>query len=131
MRRVIAFMKSIFFETTVEVYIKSQIVSIEIYSLENKANYCNFVSRKESKMKIILYGKQGHAHTVAFKNFLKTSDVNFEYIDIMKDDEAKAHTKILYDGVLKFPTLFVEDQIYLTPTSEEFNNIMKGLKLRG
>lgn len=82
-------------------------------------------------MKIILYGKQGHAHTVAFKNFLKTSEVKFEYIDVIKNYEAKVHTKKLYDGVLKFPTLFVEDQIYLTPTSEEFNNIMKDLKLRG
>ncbi len=82
-------------------------------------------------MKIILYGKQGHAHTVAFKNFLKTSEVKFEYIDVIKNYEAKVYTKKLYDGVLKFPTLFVEDQIYLTPTSEEFNNIMKDLKLRG
>lgn len=82
-------------------------------------------------MKITLYGKQGHAHTVAFKNFLRTSDVEFHYIDASKDQEAKAHTKELYDGALKFPTLFVDDEVYLTPTSDEFNNIMKDLKLRG
>lgn len=82
-------------------------------------------------MKITLYGKQGHAHTVAFKNFLRTSDVDFEYVDVMKDSEAKEHTKRLYEGVLKFPTLFVDDAVYLTPTSDEFNNIMKDLKLRG
>ena len=35
------------------------------------------------------------------------------------------------DGVLKFPTLFVDEEVYLTPTSDEFNNIMKDLKLRG
>ena len=82
-------------------------------------------------MKITLYGKQGHAHTVAFKNFLRTSDVDFEYVDVLKNEEAKAHTKKLYDGMLKFPTLFVDEEVYLTPTSDEFNNIMKDLKLRG
>lgn len=82
-------------------------------------------------MKITLYGKQGHAHTVAFKNFLRTSDVDFEYVDVLKNEEAKVHTKELYDGALKFPTLFVDDEVYLTPTSDEFNNIMKDLKLRG
>ena len=82
-------------------------------------------------MKIKLYGKQGHAHTVAYKNFLRTSDVSFEYIDVLKDEEAKKHTRELYDGILKFPTLFVDDEIYLTPTTDEFNRIMKDLKLRG
>ena len=82
-------------------------------------------------MKITLYGKQGHAHTVAFKNFLRTSDVDFEYIDVLKNDEAKVHTKKLYDGQLKFPTLFVDDKVFLTPSSDDFNNIMKDLKLRG
>ena len=82
-------------------------------------------------MKITLYGKPGHAHTVAFKNFLRTSDVDFECVDVMKNEKAKQHTKDLYDGALKFPTLFVDDEVYLTPTSDEFNNIMKDLKLRG
>ena len=82
-------------------------------------------------MKITLYGKQGHAHTVAFKNFLRTSDVDFEYVDVLKNEEAKQRTKELYDGALKFPTLFVDEEVYLTPTSDEFNNIMKDLKLRG
>jgi hypothetical protein len=31
---------------------------------------------------------------------------------------------------LKFPTLFVDDVIYLTPTTEEFNKIMQDLRLR-
>lgn len=82
-------------------------------------------------MKITLYGKRGHAHTVAFKNFLRTSDVEFEYIDVLRDSRAKEHTRELYDGVLKFPTLFVDEKVYLTPTSDEFNSIMKDLKLRG
>lgn len=82
-------------------------------------------------MKITLYGKRGHAHTVAFKNFLRTSDVEFEYIDVLSDSQAKEHTRELYDGVLKFPTLFVDEKVYLTPTSDEFNSIMKDLKLRG
>jgi len=38
--------------------------------------------------------------------------------------------KKLYNGVLKFPTLFIDDAIYLTPSTEEFNKIMQDLRLR-
>ncbi|MDT7832982.1 glutaredoxin domain-containing protein [Flavobacteriaceae bacterium S356] len=82
-------------------------------------------------MKITLYGKQGHAHTVAFKNFLRMAEVPFDYMDLAKDEKAKEHTRELYDGQLKYPTLFVNEEVYLTPTSDVFNNIMKDLKLRG
>ena len=81
-------------------------------------------------MKIVLYGKQGHAYTVAFKNFLNSTDVPYVYIDVFKDAEAREHSKKLYDGVVKFPTLFVDDAIYLTPTTDEFNKIMQDLNLR-
>tara|TARA_B100000795_G_scaffold232678_1_gene191061 strand:- start:978 stop:1226 length:249 start_codon:yes stop_codon:yes gene_type:complete len=82
-------------------------------------------------MKITLYGKKGHAHTVAFKNFLKMAEIIFEYKDVFIDEQANSHTRELYEGQLKFPTLFVDDEIYLTPSSDEFNRIMKDLKLRG
>ncbi len=81
-------------------------------------------------IKIVLYGKQGHAYTVAFKNFLNSTDVPYVFKDISKDKEAYNHTKDLYNGVVKFPTLFVDDKAYLTPTTEEFNKIMQDLKLR-
>jgi len=44
-------------------------------------------------MKIVLYGKQGHAYTVAFKNFLNSTDVPYIYKDITKDAEAREHSK--------------------------------------
>ena len=81
-------------------------------------------------MKITLYGKQGHAYTVAFKNFLNSTDVAYVYKDVSKDVEAREHSKELYNGIVKFPTLFVNDDVYLTPTTEEFNKIMQDLKLR-
>lgn len=81
-------------------------------------------------MRIVLYGKQGHAYTVAFKNFLNSTDVPYVFKDISKDKEAYNHTKKLYNGIVKYPTLFVDDKIYLTPTTEEFNKIMQDLKLR-
>ena len=81
-------------------------------------------------MKIVLYGKQGHAYTVAFKNFLNSTDEKYIYKDVSKDAEAREHSKELYGGVVKFPTLFVDDQVFLTPTTEEFNKIMQDLKLR-
>jgi len=81
-------------------------------------------------MKIVLYGRAGHAYTVAFKNFLNTTDVPYLYKDISKDVAAREHSKELYDGVAKYPTLFIDDRVYLTPTTEEFNKIMQDLKLK-
>ena len=82
-------------------------------------------------MKITIYGRKGHAHTVAFKNFLRMAEIPFDYKDIVIDEEAKEHSKKLYEGAIKYPTLFVDDEVYLTPTSDDFNKIMKDLKLRG
>lgn len=81
-------------------------------------------------MEIIIYGKKGHAHTVAFKNYMRMAEIPFIYKDISVDAEAKEHTKKLYNGIIKVPTLFVDDQIYLTPASDDFNKIMKELKSR-
>lgn len=81
-------------------------------------------------MKITLYGKQGHAYTVAFRNFLNSTDVPYTYKDVTKDSQAREHSKELYNGAIKYPTLFVDDKIYLTPTTEEFNKIMQDLNLR-
>ncbi len=81
-------------------------------------------------MKIKLYGRKGHAHSVAYKNFLKSTELPFEYKDVSTDEEAKMHSKELYDGMLKYPTLFVDEEVYLTPTSDDFNKIMKNLNLR-
>lgn len=82
-------------------------------------------------MKITIYGKKGHAHTVAFKNFLRMAEIDFEYKDLATDVEAQEHSKELYDGEIKFPTLIVDEEIYKTPTSDMFNKVMKELKLRG
>ncbi len=85
------------------------------------------IGKKIRIMRIILYGRKGHAHTVAFKNYLKMSEIPFIYKDIFLDEEAKEHTKELYGGMLKFPTLFVDGEVYLIPTTDEFNKIMKEL----
>ena len=89
------------------------------------------MTTKEMNMKITIYGKKGHAHTVAFKNFLRMAEVPFDYKDIMTDEVAKNHTLEIYDGALKLPTLIVDGEIYKTPTTDGFNNIMQDLKLRG
>ncbi|CAM1371322.1 glutaredoxin family protein [Tenacibaculum xiamenense] len=82
-------------------------------------------------MNITLYGKKGHAYTIAYRNFLKSAEVPFIFKDVYEDSEAKEHTKELYEGMIKYPTLFVNDDVYLTPTSDTFNKVMKDLKLRG
>lgn len=82
-------------------------------------------------MEIIIYGKTGDAHTVAFKNFLRMAEIDFKYKNLAKDAAALSHTKELYDGEIKYPTLIVNEEVYLTPTSDTFNKVMKDLKLRG
>ena len=82
-------------------------------------------------MNITLYGKKGHAYTIAYRNFLKSAEVPFTFKDVYEDKEAKEHTKELYEGMIKYPTLFVNDDVYLTPISDTFNKVMKDLKLRG
>ena len=82
-------------------------------------------------MKITIYGKKGHAHTVAFKNFLRMAEIPFEYKDLATDIDAQEHSKELYEGKIKFPTLIVDNEVYKTPTSDIFNKVMKELKLRG
>lgn len=81
-------------------------------------------------MNIIIYGKKGHAHTVAFKNYLRMADMPFEYKDLAIDEEAKKHTKELYNGAVKFPTLIIDGKIYLIPTSDEFNKIIKEASIK-
>ena len=82
-------------------------------------------------MEIIIYGKKGDAHTVAFKNFLRMAEIDFTYKNLAEDEDAKAHTKELYEGAVKYPTLIVDGEVHLTPTSDTFNKVMKELKLRG
>lgn len=82
-------------------------------------------------MKITIYGKKGNAYTVAYKNFLRMAEIEFDYKDLSTDKAAQDHSKEIYDGQIKFPTLIVDEEIYKTPTSDTFNKVMKDLKLRG
>lgn len=81
-------------------------------------------------MKITIYGKKGHAHTVAFKNYLRMSDMPFEYKDLAVDEEAKKHTKELYNGAIKYPTIIIDGKVFLIPTSDEFNKIIKEASIK-
>lgn len=81
-------------------------------------------------MKITLYGKKGHAHTVAFKNYFRMAEIPFVYKDLAIDEQAKQHTKELYDGAVKYPTLIIDGEVYLTPTSDEFNKILKEASIK-
>lgn len=82
-------------------------------------------------MKITIYGKKGDAHTVAYKNFLRMAEIDFVYKDLSIDKAAQDHSRMLYEGKIKYPTLIVDDEIYTKPSSDTFNKVMKELKLRG
>lgn len=51
-------------------------------------------------MKITLYGKQGHAHTVAFKNFLRMAEVAFDYKTYLKMRKLNLTLEICMKGNL-------------------------------
>jgi glutaredoxin len=80
-------------------------------------------------MKIVLYGKQGQANTVVFKKILRMGEIPFTYKDILKDAAAKTHTKELYNGEVKVPTLLIDNIVHYT--SDDFNKIMENLMLKG
>ncbi|WP_408024634.1 glutaredoxin domain-containing protein [Tenacibaculum sediminilitoris] len=89
------------------------------------------IQNKEAKIKIVLYGRKGYAHTVAYKKILKSVEVLLDCKDVSVDNEAKEHSKELYEGQVKCPTLFVDNEVYLTPSSNTFNKLMLDLMLKG
>lgn len=73
-------------------------------------------------MNIKIYGADWCSDCIVAKNFLKSKQVIFEYIDITDNDIAVKFIEHINNGKRIIPTILVEDQIYVNPG---INGLMK------
>tara|TARA_B100000767_G_scaffold216601_1_gene204200 strand:+ start:210 stop:443 length:234 start_codon:yes stop_codon:yes gene_type:complete len=73
-------------------------------------------------MNIKIYGADWCSDCIVAKNFLKSKQVIFEYIDITDNDIAVKFIEHINNGKRIIPTILVDDQIYVNPG---INGLMK------
>ena len=66
-------------------------------------------------MNIKVYGADWCSDCLIAKNFLKSKDVEFEYIDITDDEQAIAFVEQINNGRRVIPTLVVNGKTYANP----------------
>jgi glutaredoxin len=76
------------------------------------------VSGKNNKHKVLMYALSTCAWCKMTKQFLKDSDIEFEYVDVdlcNDKDKEKVRKEILNKGgSLSYPTLIIDDKILIT-----------------
>ena len=76
------------------------------------------VSGKNNKHKVLMYALSTCAWCKMTKQFLKYSDIEFEYVDVdlcNDKDKEKARKEILNKGgSLSYPTIIIDDKILIT-----------------
>ena len=73
-------------------------------------------------MNIKVYGADWCADCINAKSFLKSKDVEFEYIDITDNKQAIAFVEQVNNGRRVIPTLVIDGAIYTNPG---INGLMK------
>ena len=73
-------------------------------------------------MNIKVYGADWCADCINVKNFLKSKDVEFEYIDITGNKQAIAFVEQVNNGRRVIPTLVINGTIHTNPG---INGLMK------
>ena len=66
-------------------------------------------------MNIKVYGTDWCSDCLIAKNFLKSKDVEFEYIDITNDEQAIAFVEQVNNGRRVIPTLVIDGTSYTNP----------------
>ena len=66
-------------------------------------------------MNIKVYGADWCSDCINVKNFLKSKDIEFKYIDITDDEQAIAFVEQINNGRRVIPTLVVNRKIYINP----------------
>ena len=66
-------------------------------------------------MNIKVYGADWCSDCRIAKNFLKSKDIEFEYIDIIDDEQAIAFVEQVNNGRRVIPTLVIAGIIYTNP----------------
>lgn len=75
-------------------------------------------------MNIKIYGADWCSDCIVAKNFLKSKQVIFEYIDITDNDIAVKFIEHINNGKRIIPTILVDDQIYVNPGINGLMNII-------
>ena len=73
-------------------------------------------------MNIKVYGADWCADCINAKSFLKSKDIEFEYIDITDDQQAIAFVEQVNNGRRVIPTLVIDGAIHTNPG---INGLMK------
>ena len=73
-------------------------------------------------MTIKVYGADWCTDCRIAKNFIKSKDIDFEYIDITDDEQAIAFVEQVNNGRRVVPTLVIDGTIYINPG---INGLMK------
>ena len=76
-------------------------------------------------MTIKIYGADWCIDCVHVKEFLDSKKVQYQYIDISKNNEALLYVEKVNKGKRVIPTLIVNGVTYINPGIKKLNNLIK------
>ncbi len=76
-----------------------------------------------------LYGADWCPKTSGFRNYLQSEWIEFEFLDIDKDEKAMEEVKQMNGGKVKFPMVVVGDDKMKNPPIGELRESLKRNKL--
>ena len=77
----------------------------------------------EDSLKV--YGADWCPKTALLKNFLQAEWIDFEYLNVDTDEEAKEILKKIYDGKVKFPTVTKDGKHVKNPSIGDLKKFLK------
>ena len=76
-------------------------------------------------MMIKIYGADWCIDCVHAKEFLDSKKLQYQYIDISKNNEALLYVEKVNKGKRVIPTLIVNGETYINPGIKKLNNLIK------
>ena len=74
---------------------------------------------------IKIYGADWCIDCVHAKEFLDSKKIQYQYIDISKNNEALLYVEKVNKGKRVIPTLIVNGETYINPGIKKLNNLIK------
>ncbi len=79
--------------------------------------------------KLKLFGADWCPKTALIRNFLQSEWVDFEYLNVEENDDAKEELMKFYDGKVKFPTLSYGEDFVKNPKVAVVRDFLKTHKI--
>tara|TARA_B100001758_G_C18315410_1_gene560223 strand:+ start:727 stop:957 length:231 start_codon:yes stop_codon:yes gene_type:complete len=76
-------------------------------------------------MKIKIYGADWCIDCIHVKEFLDSKKIQYQYIDISKNNEALLYVEKVNKGKRVIPTLIFNNVTYINPGIKKLNNLIK------